>query len=139
MRSGRSLLASVMAVSLAALASACMSPLDEPLAADTVALRIVADPELADLPGCDDLDAGDVAGGEVLPTVHDDLYAVSVKGHLLCVDDGTGVIAVQRRGITFVDSVEPLSGTPLPARTGAVLIPDSDGTIASGTPLPANH
>jgi hypothetical protein len=146
MRSGRSwILASLMtfslSASLAALAGGCASPLDEPLGAQTSALRIVSDSELADVPGCETFSGTDVSGGQVLPTTHDDLYAVSVGDQLICVDSGTGVIEMQRRGVDSQVIVTPLQGTPLPARTGpATTSTDDDDTVViSGTPLPANH
>ncbi len=141
----RSVRLSVLAVALAALAGACASPLDEPLGSEEASLRIVGDSELADLPSCDSFRAGDVRGGEVLGTNHDDLYAVSVKGHLVCADDATGVHALERRGLTTeeADDFGPLEGTPLPARqttSPPVTPPGSDSSSdPAGTPLPANH
>jgi hypothetical protein len=142
MRSGRSwILASLMTFSFSALASlagGCASPLDEPLGLQTSALRIVSDSELADLPGCDVYDGNDVSGGQVLPTLHDDLYAVSVGGELLCADSGAGVTEMQRRGLTG-ETYTILQGTPLPARSGPAPTDDDDTVVISGTPLPANH
>jgi hypothetical protein len=142
MRSGRSwLLASLLTFSLAAsaaLAGGCASPLDEPLGLQTSALRIVSDTELADLPGCDAYDGADALGGQVLETVHDDLYAVSVHGELLCADSGAGVNEMQRRGVS-AETFTPLEGTPLPARTGPAPTDDDDTVVIGGTPLPANH
>ena len=140
MRSGRSwILASLMTFSLAALAGGCASPLDEPLGLQTSALRIVSDSELADLPGCDAYESADATGGQVLPTAHDDLYAVSVGGELLCVDSGAGVTEMERRGADS-QTYTPLEGTPLPARSGpAPTEGDDDTVVISGTPLPANH
>ena len=139
MRSGRSwILASLMTFSLAALAGGCASPLDEPLGQQESAMRIVPDAELADLPGCDAYASGDARGGEVLPTEHDDLYAVSVGGTLLCADSGTGVNEMQRRGVDAQTST-PIEGTPLPARSGPAPTEDDDTVVLQGTPLPANH
>jgi hypothetical protein len=140
MRSGRSwFLASLLTFSLAAFASGCASPLDEPLGSQTSALRRVTDEELADLPGCDAYTGIDAAGGEVLPTDHDDLYAVSVNNQLLCADSGVGVTEMQRRGIGATD-ITPVGGTPLPARSDAPTGSSSDdGTVLQGTPLPAKR
>jgi hypothetical protein len=99
----------------------------------------VPDPELSGLPTCDDFGASDVAGGQVLATTHDDLYAVSVSGQLVCVDDGTGVTEMQRRGVDSATYVPPLEGTPLPARTGPAPSISDDQKVLQGTPLPANH
>lgn len=140
MRSGRSwFLASLLTVSLAAFASGCASPLDEPLGSQSSALRKVTDEELADLPGCDAYTGIDAAGGEVLPTDHDDLFAVSVNDQLLCADSSAGVVDMQRRVLGATD-VAPVGGTPLPSRADAPTGASSDdGTVLQGTPLPAKR
>jgi hypothetical protein len=158
MRSARSLL---VLCSLVLLPAACNSPLDENIGRLEEAMRVVSDPELDGLPSCDGFEADDVRGGEVLVTEHDDLYAVSVGGALVCCDSGQGVNELQRRGLDAMEAADyqPLEGTPLPARatttttkttttttTSGETVPttietqsEGDSGGDSGTPLPASH
>jgi hypothetical protein len=122
MRSAKWLL---LAFGLASLAGACASPLDEPIGRGESALRIASEAEIVGLPGCDVVGSAGVDGGAVLSTVYDGLYAVEVSGSLVCVDDNTGLSAL--------GMIDPLQGTPLPARSGATT------SNPEGTPLPAKR
>ncbi len=125
-----------LVITLTALAGACASPLDEPIGRDTASVR-VSEEQVATLPGCDTVASGAISSGAaVLPTVFEDLFAISVAGALVCVDDVTGVtgMGLALPGVDEerqADEPPPVEGTPLPARTA--------NPPPEGTPLPARH
>jgi hypothetical protein len=138
MRCGRSWFrASLLSLSLAALACGCASPLDD--FGSDAALRVVSDAELRDVPSCQPGYVIDPADALVLPTEHDDLYVVTEGRQLVCADDGAGVTALGLKVMRRRDLDHPGSDEPPELRTNDHESADSNGVVVDGTPLPANR